>query len=154
MKTNDAKPAAHDYGLFLIRLLVAVVFIFHGSQKLFGAFGGHGIEGFAGFLASLGIPFPTANAYMAGLTEFVGGLALLSGVGVRVLALPLSFTMLVAAFTAHSGFDVLKGGNEYPLTLAFVVAGLGLTGAGNVTAFAVKRFFASSSVPAAETQAA
>ncbi len=122
-----------DLGLFLIRALVGVVFVFHGSQKLFGLFGGPGIAGFAGWLESLGFPLPHVNAILAGSAELVGGLALLTGVGLRVLSPALVGTMLVAAFTAHSGFDVTKGGMEYPLTLAFVVAGLGLTGAGRYT---------------------
>jgi len=132
MEKHGKRFEGNDYGLALIRVLIAVVFIFHGSQKLFGTFGGPGIEGFAGFLGSLNIPFPTFSAYMAGATEFFGGLALLTGVGVRIISLPLTITMLVAAFTASTGFDMQKGGMEYPLTLAFVVAGLGLTGPGKL----------------------
>lgn len=140
-----------DLGLLLIRALVGVVFVFHGSQKLFGLFGGPGIAGFAGWLESLGFPLPYANAVLAGSAELVGGLALLTGVGLRVLSPALVGTMLVAAFTAHSGFDATKGGMEYPLTLAFVVAGLGLTGAGRYTLAAP---FRAATGPAASAGAA
>ena len=71
------------------------------------------------------------NAWLAAGVEFVGGLALLLGFGVRVLGLPLVITMLVAAFTAHSGFSAQSGGMEYPLTLAALTATLTLTGPGH-----------------------
>src|SRR5262245_31308761 len=95
-----------DAGLLAIRIGVAAVLIFHGAQKLFGLFGGHGIAGTAGFMASIGIPFATASAVLAGSAEFFGGLALLLGVGTRIAAIPMIFTMLVAIVTVHhSAFD-------------------------------------------------
>ncbi len=133
-KINDATQKwMTDSGLLVIRLMVGTVFVFHGSQKLFGMFGGAGIEGFAGFLTSLGIPLPTLSAYLAGSSEFFGGLLLIAGVGVRLVGIPLAFTMLVAAFTVGQGFENMTGGNEYPLTLAAVVTGLGLIGPGRLT---------------------
>ena len=130
---NDTREhrSATDLGLLIGRVMLGVVFVFHGSQKLFGAFGGPGIEGFTGFLGSLGVPLPGLNAWLAAGVEFVGGLALLLGFGVRVLGLPLVITMLVAAFTAHSGFSAQSGGMEYPLTLAALTATLTLTGPGH-----------------------
>lgn len=119
-----------DLGLLLIRAMLAIVFLFHGSQKLFGLFGGYGIEGTAGFFEQLGIPMPTASVVLAGGTELVGGLALAAGLFARPAALALALTMLVAGFTAHSGFSSQSGGMEYPLTLAIVSAGLALTGPG------------------------
>ena len=103
-----------DLALLLIRLMTGTTLAFHGAQKLFGAFGGYGIEGSAGYMESLGIPFPTASVVLAGSAEFLGGLAFLTGLFTRTLAAPVAFTMLVAAFTAHSGFDVTQGGMEYP----------------------------------------
>lgn len=124
-----------DSGLLAIRLMIGWVFIFHGSQKLFAWFGGGGIDGTAQFMNNLGIPLPTLSALAAGGTEFVGGLALLTGLFLRWVSAPLAFTMLVAAFTAHWGaFAVTAGGMEYPLTLAVIVAGLGLIGPGRFTA--------------------
>ena len=122
----------HDLGLLVIRVMIGVVFVFHGAQKVFGLFGGYGLEGTAGFMESLGLPLPYASAVLAGGTELVGGLALITGFGQRLISIPLTFTMLVAAFTAHSGFNGQTGGMEYPLTLALVTAGLGLTGAGSL----------------------
>lgn len=131
MKTNGSccGPLAADLGLLAMRLMLATVFLFHGSQKLFGAFGGSGIEGFAGWLGTIGIPLPTISAWLAAGSEFFGGLALLLGVAQCLLSIPLCFTMLVAAFGAHSGFSG-QSGMEYPLTLAIMVLGLGLTGPG------------------------
>ena len=120
-----------DLGLLLVRLLPGIVFIFHGAQKLFGVFGGGGLEGTGQFFDSIGIPFPATNALLAGATEFIGGLALVTGVGARLAALPLVGTMAVAILTVHSGsFAAQSGGMEYPLTLAFVTAGIALTGPG------------------------
>lgn len=130
----------HDVGLLLIRVLPGVVFTYHGSQKVFGAFGGPGIEGFAGWLASMNVPMPTVNAWAAGLTEFLGGIALILGLGVRIVGLPLTITMLVAAFMVHGkAFSAQNNGMEYPLTLAFVAAGLALTGAGRISLGALIR---------------
>ena len=123
--------ALNDLGLLIIRVMPAVVFMFHGSQKLFGAFDGPGMEKFTGGLETMGIPMPTANAYLAACAEFFGGLALLLGAGTRIAVIPLVVTMLVASFVAHgTAFSLASGGMEYALTLAVVTAGLGLTGAG------------------------
>jgi len=119
-----------DFGLLIIRLILAVVLLYHGSGKLFGAFGGPGLEGFSGWLGSMGIPMPSVSAFLAAAAEFFGGLAILFGLWVQWAALPAAFTMFVAAFSAHSGFDGQKDGMEYPLTLALVLVGLALLGSG------------------------
>ncbi|MCA8980639.1 MAG: DoxX family protein [Planctomycetes bacterium] len=120
-----------DLGLLALRLMIGAVFAFHGAGKLFGWFGGYGIEGTAGFFEGLGIPFPVLSVVFAGATEFFGGLLLMAGFGVRLVAAPLAFTMLVASFTAHAGaFNSQAGGMEFPLTLAVAAAALGLLGPG------------------------
>lgn len=131
---NNVQRGMTDAGLLGMRLMLGVVFMYHGSQKLFGAFGGSGIDGFAGFLASIGVPLPTLNAYMAGGAEFFGGLLLAAGVFARLASIPVIFTMLVAAFTVHGGaFGAQNNGLEYPLTLAVFTAGIGLIGPGRLT---------------------
>lgn len=131
---NNRQARLNDVALLLVRSIVAAVFIFHGSQKLFGLFGGHGISGTAAWMGSIGIPLPTFSAVAAGSTEFFGGIALLLGLGVRVAVIPMAFTMVVAIFSVHGGsFDVQKGGMEYPLTLLVVLASFVLTGAGSLT---------------------
>jgi putative oxidoreductase len=131
---DSAQSRMADTGLFLIRAILAVVFIYHGSQKLFGWFGGYGIEGTTGFMASIGIPFPTFSALIAGATEFFGGIILLLGTGTRLAAIPMAVTMLVAIATALSGFDVRTGGMEYALTLGVILLALALLGPGRFTA--------------------
>lgn len=78
-----------------LRIYLAPIFILAGSNKL-----GHA-EYLGPYFESLGIPAPQVMVYVAGFTELVGGIALLAGFAVRWLALPLMFTMLVAATTAH-----------------------------------------------------
>ena len=125
---------AHDAGLLLVRVGLAGPMVYHGSQKLFGWFGGYGIEGTAGWMASQGIPFPVLSTTLAGGAEFFGGLALLLGVLARPAAAALAFTMLVAAWTLRAGgYNAVSGGLEYPLTLALVFAGVAFTGAGRWT---------------------
>jgi putative oxidoreductase len=82
----------------------------------------------------LGTPFPTLGVILAASAEFFGGLALLLGAGVHIASVPMTFTMLVAAFLAHGGaFDGQKGGMEYPLTLAVFLVALALLGPGDYT---------------------
>ncbi|MBK8974568.1 MAG: DoxX family protein [Planctomycetes bacterium] len=129
MNLTDPRVRA-DLGLLLARAFVGLVFAFHGSQKLFGWFGGYGLEATGQWMESIGIPFGTVSALLAGAAELGGGLLLIAGLLQPLVAVPLVVTMLVAALTAHQGFAAQAGGMEYPLTLAFVTAGLGLTGAG------------------------
>ena len=116
IKLNFSYP---NLANLVLRLMVGVVFVFHGGQKLFGAFGGPGIKGFTGYLQSLGIPFPEVNAYMASGAEFFCGLALILGLWVRLAAIPLIITMMVAIATAtgKNGFSIVNSGYEYNLVL-------------------------------------
>lgn len=124
-------PLMTDLGLLVIRLMLAVVGVFHGAQKLFGVFGGHGIRGFAGFLESLGVPFPTLAAFAAALSEFLGGLLLALGLFSRIALIPWAFTMYVAVLLVHRhAFALSANGMEYALTLAVVLTALILTGPG------------------------
>ena len=130
MTIGTPSETRKDIGLLLIRIMVGIVFMFHGSQKLFGIFDGPGLGGFAGYLESLGMPFPFVNSILAACAEFFGGLALLLGFGFPWINIPVAFTMLVAAYTHWGAFSVQSNGMEYPLTLAFIVIGLAFTGAG------------------------
>ena len=53
-----SSPLRTNLGLLAMRTMVGVVFVFHGGQKLFGLFGGNGLEATAGWMESIGIPFP------------------------------------------------------------------------------------------------
>ncbi|HVX66905.1 MAG TPA: DoxX family protein [Bryobacteraceae bacterium] len=116
-----------DLGIALLRIMVGVVFLAHGSQKLFVM----GVGNVGGFLAQIGVPAAPVMGVVLTLTEFLGGLALVLGLFTRWAALLLAFAMLVAVSAVHlqNGF-FLPRGFEYALTLLVANVGLALTGAG------------------------
>jgi putative oxidoreductase len=110
-----------------IRIITGVVFLVHGSQKLFV----YGFSGTAGFFGHAGIPMPAFFAVVVTLVEFLGGLALIAGFLTRWAALLLAIDMAVAVLAVHAknGF-FLPAGCEYALTLLVVNAGIALAGPG------------------------
>lgn len=116
-----------------LRIGAGVTFAAHGAQKLFGWFGGYGLEGTAGWMASIGLEPGYLMALAAGSAEFFGGLALAAGVLVRPAALVLAITMLVAIFTVHfaNGFFMSANGYEFALALFMMSAALFVRGAGS-----------------------
>lgn len=123
--------ALHDLGLLLIRAMVGVVLMFHGSQKLFGWFDGQGMTAFVENVEKMQLPMPQVSAYLSAGTEFFGGLLLLVGFLTRLVAIPVAFNMFVAAIVVHGGaFSLAKQGMEYALTLAVVATALIFTGGG------------------------
>ena len=123
------------WGPLALRLPIGIIFVAHGAQKLFGAFGGYGLEGTGQFMASLGLTPGTLMALLAGSAEFFGGLALLFGVLVRPAAAALAFAMLVAIFSVHIGKGLFMANNGYEYALALVAASLSLliSGAGRLS---------------------
>jgi putative oxidoreductase len=108
-----------------LRLVLGLVFVAHGAQKLFG----FGLAGTAGFLGSLGVPLPTVAAAGLITVELLGGVALILGAWTRTVAALLAADMLVAILTVHlrGGFFV-PDGVEFVLTLfgaCLTLAGLG-----------------------------
>jgi putative oxidoreductase len=124
-----------DLGLLLIRLVVGLSFAAHGSQKLFGWFGGYGISGTGGFMESIGIKPGKLMAALSGLGEFVGGLLLAAGLFTPYAGAVLAVIMLVAALKVHAakGFFAQNGGYELTLLYAAVAVGLALIGPGQYT---------------------
>src|SRR6476659_3782161 len=118
-----------------LRLPIGIIFVAHGAQKLFGAFGGYGLEGTGQFMASLGLTPGYLMALLAGSAEFFGGLALLFGVLVRPAAAALAVAMLVAIFSVHidKGLFVDKNGYEYALALLAASVALLISGAGRLS---------------------
>jgi putative oxidoreductase len=119
-----------NVALFVLRVIVGGLFIGHGSQKLFGWFGGHGPEGTAAFFEGLGLRPGLPFALLAGAAELAGGLLLAFGLLLPVAALLIIGVMVTAIAAAHwrNGVWVTEGGFEYPLvlaTVAFAVAALG-----------------------------
>jgi putative oxidoreductase len=122
-----------DLALLVLRLVVGLTFAAHGAQKLFGAFGGPGIAGTAGFFEQIGLRPGKLHAWAAGIAEFFGGLAIALGIVTPVPAAALIAVMTAAVITVHlkNGFFVTNQGYEFNLALAaalFALAGIGAGG--------------------------
>ena len=124
------------YGLTVLRVFVGIIFAAHGSQKLFGWFGGGGLAGTAQWMESIGLAPGTLMALLSGGTEFFGGLALIIGLLARPAALGLSFTLLVAIFSVHihNGLFMANNGYEFALALLGGTIAVLLEGAGKLSA--------------------
>ena len=103
LTSSSAASGRLDLALLIFRIAGALVFLYHGSAILFGAFGGPGIHGFAGFMHS-----PVIVSFLVGLAQFAGGLALLTG-----------------------AFNLANNGMEYALTQFLLALGLFLAGGGS-----------------------
>lgn len=118
------------YALAALRILVGIVFVAHGYPKL-GSF-----QGFAGYVASLGVPLPQVAAAIVILLEVVGGLGLILGFGTRWIALALAIEMLVTTLLVKlpslgfvAPFDKPGAGAELDLLLMASCLVLWSTGA-------------------------
>ena len=126
-------PLATDFALLLARLFLGVCFIIHALGKL-GLVGPGNMQGFAGWLKSMGLPFPELQARLAMLGELVGGTLIALGLCTRLGFFLAGFTVLVAALIGHRGGGYLitntPPGNEYALNLAVLCAVFFLLGPG------------------------
>jgi len=132
MTTPFIDVATASIGLLIVRVALGLLMAAHGSQKLFGWFGGHGLAGTAGFFDSLGFRPGRFFATLASATEVTSGLLLALGfLGPVGPALIIS-VMIVAAVSMHlkNGLFAANGGIEVPLLYGVVAAGLLLTGPG------------------------
>jgi putative oxidoreductase len=125
-----------SFSLFVLRLALGIVVLPHGLQKVFGWFGGWGIEGTLGWFAGIGIP--AFLGILAIAADFLGALALLAGVGTRIAAFGIGVNMVVAALVVHrpNGFFMNWAGNqagegyEFHILAAAIALALVLGGAG------------------------
>lgn len=125
--------SSQGIGTLPLRLGAGVIFVAHGAQKLFGWFGGYGLEGTAGWMSSVGLDPGWLMASLAGGAEFFGGLLLLLGLLVRPAAVILAFTMLVAGLAVHlgNGLFMANNGYEFALSLLVISIALAIRGAGS-----------------------
>ena len=93
----NALTRLQGWGITVLRVVVGMVFLVHGGQKLFV----FGFGGVAAFLGQVGIPAPGLAAVILTAVESLGGLALLLGLFTRWAAIPLAIVMLVAILTVH-----------------------------------------------------
>ena len=119
------------YGPAVLRLVIGVIFFAHGAQKLFGVWGGGGIEGTTAFFAQLGLNPAMPLAIAVGVVEFAGGLMLICGALTLMACLALAVNMLVAIWMVHlPGGFFLPAGYEFNLALIGALVSLMLTGPG------------------------
>ena len=121
-----------NLGLLLLRLAVGATLAAHGSQKLFGWFGGGGIQGTGQGLEHLGFVPGRRAAVLAGLAEFGGGLLLAFGALTPLAAAAIVGVMTVAIGSVHikNGFFNMQGGYEFPLVLSVAALSTVVTGPG------------------------
>ena len=119
-------------GSLLIRGLVGPLFVGHGTQKLFGWFGGHGLEGTSGFFESIGLRPGRRHATAAGVAETTAGTLITLGAATPVAAAMVTGTMTTAIRKVHgnAGPWVSNGGWEYNAVLIAAMAALAETGPG------------------------
>ena len=119
----------------VLRVPLGITLAAHGAQKLFGWFGGYGLEGTGQWMASVGFEPGYLMALLAGSAEFFGGLALVLGALTRPAALVVAFTMAMA-MTVHLGNGLFVANNGYEFALSLLAAALALVflggGAGSV----------------------
>ncbi|MEU3772479.1 DoxX family protein [Streptomyces sp. NPDC032472] len=133
--TRVAAPLAlstpgHDTGLLLLRLVLGLTMAAHGSQKLFGWFGGGGISGTGQFFTASGYPAGESMAVVAGLTEILGGLGLAVGLLTPLAGAAVVGTMINAIAVHGTGSFFAPKGIEYEILLTAGAAALALTGPG------------------------
>jgi putative oxidoreductase len=128
-----------DYGLLLLRVVVGLTMFAHGSQKLFGWFGGGGLGGTSGWLGSMGFRPPGLLALAVAAAES-SGLLLALGLLTPLGSLGIASAMFVAVMTVHlsKGYFVGNGGFEYNLVLAASAVAVAATGPGR---FSLDRAF-------------
>ena len=129
-----------NLALLLIRATLGLFMAGHGAQKLFGSFGGPGIEGTAGFMESLGLKPGKQWAVLGGASEFGGGVLTLLGLLNPLGLLGVIGSMAIATTKVHwnNPIWVTEGGAEFPVTNSVVATALMMTGPGK---FSMDRAF-------------
>ena len=118
---------SQSLGIAALRIVVGVVFLAHGYQKVFKL----GFHGVAGMFGHMGIPAPAVAAVVVMIVEFVGGILLVTGLATRVPAALLAIDMLVAILVVHAPHGFFNPvGVEFPLTLLAGCICLAFSGGG------------------------
>ena len=121
-----------SYGILILRVVLGAIMAAHGSQKLFGWFGGSGPRGTANSFAQLGYRSPLLLALGAGLAELGGGLLIALGLLTPLAAAAIAIVMLNAIVTVHwrNGFFTAAGGYEFNLLVFTAAVATAATGPG------------------------
>lgn len=133
---SGAPPGTLGLGLLVLRLFVGLAMAAHGAQKLFGVFGGSGIEGTGQFFESVGFEPGTPLAVLSGVVELGGGLLLALGVATSLAGAAIVANMTGAYAVTQSGasadFFTAAGGPELELFFIVTAFALILTGPGRL----------------------
>jgi NADH:ubiquinone reductase (H+-translocating) len=126
-----------DTLLLMLRLGIGIIFVAHGLQKLFGMFGGPGIDGFSEMVGNLGITNPVLWAWAVALGETFAGIFLLLGVFPRISAAVIAAVMISAVIKVHAqnGFFLADNGIEYTMLILINCFVLIISGAGQYAFF-------------------
>ncbi|QOL26839.1 DoxX family protein [Thalassotalea sp. LPB0316] len=136
---NKTLTTTSGYSPLALRVPIGIIFMAHGAQKLFGWFGGYGLEATGNWMASIGLAPGFLMALLAGSAEFFGGLMLVLGLLTRPAAFVLAITMVVAIFSVHfaNGLFMANNGYEFGLALLAASVSLAISGAGKLSADAI-----------------
>jgi putative oxidoreductase len=119
-------------GLLVLRLVLGLILVGHGAQKLFGWWGGSGMTGWTGAMTRMRIRPAVPWAWMSALAEFVGGLLVVIGFLNPLGSFAIAGSMLVAIALVHwpKGFWTTKGGYEFNLLIIAAAAAVAIAGPG------------------------
>lgn len=125
----------NSFSQLALRVPVGIILMAHGAQKLFGWFGGSGLEGVGGWMESIGLSPGIVMAFLAGSAEFFGGLFIVLGLLTRPSAFVSAITMVVAILFVHleNGLFMANGGYEFGLALLAATVSLTISGAGSIS---------------------
>ncbi|GAA0366480.1 DoxX family protein [Streptomyces olivoreticuli] len=126
----DSSATAFSAGILLLRLMLGLIMMAHGAQKLFGWFGGGGIDGTGKGFTQLGYPAGKVMAVVAGLSEGLGGAGIFLGLLTPLAAAAVLGTMINALDVTWDGGFFAPKGVEFTLLIAVTAAALALTGPG------------------------
>ena len=119
LEANMKKENLLNLSMLILRVMVGVIFVAHGAQKLFGTFDGIGLDGTAKMVEGLGFSNASVIAIIWAGIEFIGGIFLILGILARWSALAIALTMLVRLWKVNLmyGFFIQNGGSEYGLLI-------------------------------------
>src|SRR5436309_15932336 len=128
-------------GLLILRLVIGLTLAAHGAQKLFGWWGGPGMDGWVGAMNRMRIRPAVPWAWMSMLSEVLGGIGLAVGLLTPLPSLAIAGSMLVAIALVHwpRGFWVTKGGYEFNLSILAAIAAIAIAGPGSFSLDAALR---------------
>ncbi len=136
-ETTTTKKCGHSHlasglGTLIVRVMMAIIFIYYGGQHLFGLFGGHGIHSFSNMLASDHFPVLPAIvwAYISGITEFFGGILIILGLFSRIVSIFLILDLTGIIWASHAGGF---GSYDFQLALMAIAASILIAGPGKLS---------------------